>query len=163
MTIREYATSRAVSYETVRRQVTAYKKDLKGHTEKQGKTTILDDYAVDFLDKHRQPRSVVLTASDEEVQNELQKLHDKVHQLQEELYQKQVAITDLKDEIIQLTKNHNLAIEDKARAEERLLITEQTSKEKDSKLEQYQQELSEKNLELSKYQKTIFGLYKRID
>ena len=46
------------------------KKELKKHITYQGALTILDDYAIEFLDGHRQPRNVVVTASDADTQRE---------------------------------------------------------------------------------------------
>lgn len=139
MTIKEYATSRGVSYETCRRQVAAAKKKaLKGHLTYQGKQTILDDFAIEYLDQHRQPRNVVVAASSEETQRELERLHNQVHQLQAELQKRT-------DRINELLEEKTLLIEDKTRKE----IAEK--------------ELSEVKQELSKYQRTLFGLYKKID
>lgn len=139
MTIKDYATSRGVSYETVRRQVAgAKKKALKGHISYQGKQAFLDDYAIEYLDEHRQPRNVVVQANNEETQKELERLHNQVHQLQTELQKRT-------DKIAELLEEKTLLIEDKTRRE----IAEK--------------ELQETKQELSKYQRTIFGLYKKVD
>ena len=138
MTIREYATSRAVSYEAVRKQVRQYKKkELKKHITYQGRTAELDDFAIEFLDKHRQQRSVVMQASTEETQKELERLHNQVHQLQEELQRKS-------DKIVGLLEEQKGLIEDKTKKE--IL-------EKDN---------AELKQELSRYQRTLFGLYRKI-
>lgn len=138
MTIKDYATSRGVSYETVRRQVAAAKKKaLKGHISYQGKQAFLDEYAIEYLDQHRQPRNVVVAASNEETQKELERLHNQVHQLQAE--------------ITMLLKEKNNLLEEKV-----LWIEDKTKREL---LETSQQELKQ---ELASYQRTIFGLYKKV-
>lgn len=153
MTIKEYATSRGVSYETVRRQVAGHKKkELKGHIKYQGNQSFLDDYAIEFLDQHRQPRNVVVTANNEETQRELEKLHNQVHQLQAELLKRADRITEL------LEKN-SLLLEDNAKNKALLLLAD---KEHDE-LQTVKQELETSKEELNKYQKTIFGLYKKVD
>lgn len=153
MTIKDYATSRGVSYETVRRQVAgAKKKALKGHISYQGKQAFLDDYAIEYLDQHRQPRNVVVQASTEEVQRELERLHNQVHQLQEEI-SRQKSLTQAKsDRIEELLEEKNLLIEDKTKKE--LLEKE---------LQETKQDLETSREELNKYQRTIFGLYKKVD
>ena len=145
MTIKDYATSRAVSYEAVAKQVRQYKKkELKKHITYQGRTAELDDFAIEFLDKHRQPRSVVVKADSDTTQKELERLHEQVHQLQDEL-NKQKTITQAKsDKIQELLEEKNLLIEDK------------------TKKEIYESELQEVKQELSRYQRTIFGLYRKV-
>lgn len=145
MTIKDYATSRAVSYEAVAKQVRQYKKkELRKHVTYQGRTAELDDFAIEFLDKHRQPRNVVVKADSDTTQKELERLHDQVHQLQDEL-NKQKTITQAKsDKIQELLEEKNLLIEDK------------------TKKEIYESELQEVKQELSRYQRTIFGLYRKV-
>lgn len=138
MTIKEYATSRAVSYEAVAKQVRQYKKkELKKHIKYQGRTAELDDFAIEFLDKHRQPKNVVMVESAEESKRQIELLTAQVHQLQSELIKKSNKIESL------LEENKGL-IEDK------------------TKKEIYESELQEVKQELSRYQRTIFGLYRKV-
>lgn len=137
MTIKDYATSRGVSYETVRRQVAAAKKKaLKGHMNYQGRQAILDDYAIEYLDQHRQPRNVVVTANNEETQRELERLHNQVHQLQAEI--------------------NNLLKEKNALLEEKVLLIEDKTK-----AEAAAARLQEVTQELGRYKPTLFGLYRK--
>lgn len=145
MTIKEYAMSRGVSYEAVRRQVTSLKKkELKKHIKYNGRTAELDDYAIEVLDQHRQPREVVVLASNDETQKELERLHNQVHQLQIELQKSTMKINELLEEKV-------LLVEDKARNETLLLLAD---KEHD--------ELQEVKQELASYQRTVFGLYRKV-
>lgn len=59
ISIKDYAQSCGVSYEAIRKKLTQYREELDGHIMKQGRTQYLDDYAVEFLDKHRDPQRVV--------------------------------------------------------------------------------------------------------
>ena len=142
MTIKEYATSRAVSYEAVAKQVRQYKKkELKKHIKYQGRTAELDDFAIEFLDKHRQPKHVVMVESAEESKRQIELLTAQVHQLQAELIKKSSKVESL-------LEDKTMLIEDKTRIE---VMQEQTDKE-----------LQEVKQELSRYQRTLFGLYRKI-
>ena len=146
MTIKEYSMSRGVSYEAVRKQVSALKKkELKKHIKYNGRTAELDDYAVEILDQHRQQREVVVVASNIDTQKELERLHDQVHQLQAELLKRA-------DKITELIEKNSLLLEEKTK-----LIEDKTRREV---LEKDNEELKQ---ELNKYQRTIFGLYKKVD
>ena len=80
--IREYAEAHNVSYEAVRRQVVKYQRELRGHVLKEGRTQYLDDFAVRFLDEHREAKPVAVT--DPEVVQELQALKTENERLKEE-------------------------------------------------------------------------------
>ncbi len=153
MTIKEYSMSRGVSYEAVRKQVSALKKkELKKHIKYNGRTAELDDYAVEVLDQHRQQREVVVVASNIDTQKELERLHNQVHQLQAELLKRA-------DKITELIEKNSLLLEDNAKNQTLLLLADKEHEE----LEQVKQELTTSKEELNKYQKTIFGLYKKVD
>lgn len=90
ITIKDYAKSRNITYEAVRKQVIRYATELDGHTTKEKRTTYLDDYAVEFLDEKRKGNPIVIleTSKDEEIerlQNENKALLLKITTLQEEL------------------------------------------------------------------------------
>ena len=90
ITIKDYAKSRNITYEAVRKQVVRYATELDGHTTKENRTTYLDDYAVEFLDNKRNSNPIVIleTSKDEEIerlQNENKALLLKITSLQEEL------------------------------------------------------------------------------
>lgn len=137
MTIKEYAISRAVSYEAAAKQVRQYKKkELKKHIKYNGRTAELDDFAVEFLDKHRQPKNIVVTNT-EESQRIIDQQAAQIKQLQAELLKRT-------DKINELLEEKTLLIEDKAKKE---------------LLEKDNQELKQ---ELSSYKPTLFGLYKKV-
>lgn len=138
LTIRDYAKTRNVAYESVRKQVKRYSKELKGHTVKDG-VTQLDDYAIDFLDNHRMKREVnVIQEPDaKETQQEITNLRAEIEQLKQKL-------VDAQTEIIN-SKNETLATHTKYQ----------------ELLERNQLLLEQKDTELQTYHKTIFGLYKK--
>lgn len=82
-TIREYAAEKGVSYEAVRRQVARYSAELEGHIEKRGKTQILDDFAVAFLDEHRAGGALAVYKAD--AASELKRLQKENKELSDEL------------------------------------------------------------------------------
>jgi chromosome segregation ATPase len=146
MTIKEYAESRKITYEAVAKQVREYKKkDLKKHINYQGRTAYLDDYAIDFLDQHRQKRNTLLYPTNKEIEEEMARLRNQILNLQEELVKRS-------DSYAKLLEEHSKTLEDKARTDTLLLLADKEHEE----LEQAKQELS-------KYQRTIFGLYKKVD
>ena len=51
MTVQEYASTYKLSYEI------RYKEELEGHIKIRKKTKYLDDFAVEFLESHRKPKS----------------------------------------------------------------------------------------------------------
>lgn len=146
MTIKEYAMSRGVSYEAVRRQVAGLKKkELKKHIKYKGNTADLDDYAIEVLDQHRQPREVVVVASNDETQKEIKRYQMQIEALQAEIHRQANKIESLQDKVNGLLEEKTLFIEDKALRQ---------------KAEKDNEELKQ---ELGKYQRTIFGLYKKVD
>ena len=146
MTVKEYARSRGVSYEAVRRQVAnARGKDLKNHVQsgKGNSGTYLDDFAVSYLDSHRQPRNVIVQAADEETQKELDRLHQQVNELQKELLKRTDKITALMEEMNGLLKEQSQLIEQKAVAELKAAETQ------------------ELKMELECFKPSWFGLYRK--
>lgn len=75
LSVREYSEQRNISYETTRRQLKTYTKELSGHVFKEGNTRYLDEEAVSFLDTKRQnktqvrvePESTALAERDEQI------------------------------------------------------------------------------------------------
>lgn len=164
MTIKEYAQSRGVSYEAVAKQVRKFKeKELKKHIKYNGNITVLDNYATDFLDRHRQPRNVVVAASDSDTQAELERLHNQVHQLQAELLETKTKVNTLLEEKI-------LLVEDKAKNETLLKIADSEHEELERTRQQLQESERERERqqeqhqqELNKYKPTLFGLYRKTE
>lgn len=76
VSFREYARETGVSYEAVRQQVKRYAAELEGHIHQQGRTQLLDDAAVAFLDAHRQHRT--MTIYDADPSAKMEELHAKL-------------------------------------------------------------------------------------
>lgn len=161
MSMRDYSRLRAVTYEAVRQQVARYQKELEGHTFKANgsKKIMLDEFAVKFLDKHRMTRTVVVKASEDETEKELQRLRQQVEQLQAELFKTNKELVKLHESREQLlidnAKNETLL----ALADKEHDLLEQAKKD----LIVSQKELEESKQELSKYHKSFLGFYRKAE
>ena len=151
ISLKEYAKSKQVSYEAVRKQVTRYSSELGDHVTIQNRTKLLDDYAVTFLDKKRQQNPVIVQDRDwekdlEKAQTEIEKLRVLLLDAQKNLMTAQGRIIDLQDErttLLEKKSKHEAML----RSQEQLRAAAQERAEKAEK-------------EIQKYRKTIFGLYK---
>lgn len=107
ISIKEYAKSKGVSYEAVRKQVARYEKELKDHVKKVNRTKYLDDEAVAFLDEKRADNPIIIMESSKD--EEIQRLYDenkmllmKVAELQEALLREKDEVKLLQNEKIEL-------------------------------------------------------------
>lgn len=173
MSMRDYSRLRAVTYEAVRAQVARYKKELDGHTFKEdgSKKIMLDDFAVKFLDKHRQQRTVIVKASDDETEKELQRLRMQVEQLNAELRSTERELYELRKSREQLLIDNSrnetlLALADKEhdlleQTKKDLIISQKELDESRNTCNTMLQQLDESKQELNKYHKSIFGFYRK--
>lgn len=107
VTIKEYAKTKGVSYEAVRKQVNRYHSELKGHISKVGRVNYLDEKAVEFLDSKRAESPIIImeTAKDEQIQrlqDENKALLLKVTELQDQLLKEKDTVKLLQSEKIEL-------------------------------------------------------------
>lgn len=112
VSIKEYASSKNVSYEAVRKQINRYKKELTNHIQKVGRTQYLDDFAVDFLNEKRQSNPVVILETSKEEELEQLRLENKslllkVAELQEQLLKEKDSVKTLQEEKIALLEEKN--------------------------------------------------------
>lgn len=147
MTIRQYSLSRGVSYEAVRRQTIRYSKELNGHIHKQGKKNFLDEYAINFLDEHRQPKSIVIANDDKAIQQEREQYLQTIDTLRSK-------IESLQDTIINLQSESRALIEEKTKA---------TTYLESHKLieDDLRQQLEDAKQEIQSYKKSFFGFYRK--
>lgn len=137
MTIKEYSTSRNITYEAARQAVEKAKPEIEKHIRKQGRTRYLLPEAVKILDDRRNKT--------------------KVSVVKKEITDKTDTIEKLKNEIIVLQKQ---LIEEKEKALE--------SAEKVARIEalssintMQEAEIHRLQSELSRYERTIFGFYRK--
>ena len=94
LNITEYAQSMGISTQSVYNSIKRYKKELEGHirdgkNHKNQKTQILDDYAVDFLNQHRDKRLNTSKATAENTNKNYLLLREQVSTLQNALLESQ--------------------------------------------------------------------------
>lgn len=110
MTIKEFAEVQHVSYESIRKKIKRYEKDLKGHIRMQGRTQYLDDFAIEFLGQHQQKSQIIIADASEEIEqlkNENKALLIKVAELQEQLLTEKDSVKLLQKEKIELLEKKN--------------------------------------------------------
>lgn len=155
ITIKDYAESRKITYEAVCKQVRQYKsKELKGHLTYEGKLTFLDPAAVDFLDKHRMKRNIVLAPTSEEIKAEMQKLQDSLFNAMNE-------ISSLKSQIIELQRDNMSYLEEKSRATVYLEQHKAEAERAQKEIEELKKDLEAARQEVNSYRPSLFGLYRK--
>ena len=75
-TIKDISEKFNCTYEAVRQQVKRYSKELVGHSHLDGKTSFFDEWAVEFLDEHRNKKVIVEQTNENEVINELRQKNE---------------------------------------------------------------------------------------
>ena len=100
ISIRDYADSKGVSYEAVRKQTKRYSEELAEHLHKQGRTQYLDDYAVSFLDSKRAESPIILIQADKD--EEIRRLTDENKALLLKVAELQDALINEKDKVFSL-------------------------------------------------------------
>ena len=168
--IKDFAQEQGVSYEAIRRQVKKYAEDLEGHIITKGKTQYLDSYAMDFLADRRKESPIILLN---------QNINAELEETKLELEKMQKLLLEAQQRIILLQEDNIKAIESKAKYELLLEASEKNNtklqetekelsevkislQETEEKLKDTESELSSAKAEANSYQKSIFGLYKKV-
>ena len=144
MTIQEYATTRKITYEAARQAVEKTKPAILKHITKQGRTRILDSVAVQMLDEKRKGfRVSVIKKESAEKSNKIEEQSDTIDKLKNEIIvlQKQL----LEERTMRLESAEKVA---------RLEAIADTRKLQEEQIDRLQ-------AELNRYERTIFGLYRR--
>lgn len=171
LSVKEYAESRSISQEAVRRQLIRYENELEDHIIISNRKRMLDDEAVAFLDQHRMPRNVVIEQSDRARKEEIDNLHDEIDRLKNELLIEKERTLMAKDQIIELQKAATVLLEYKAKNQ---ILLEQKDQDQE-KLEKVRQELTEAReelgatkddlaaaqTELNSFTPSLFGFYRK--
>lgn len=145
MNTTDFANSRNVQPQTVMKYIYRHKQAFKGHVKKVDRLTILDEVAIEILDKKYPLPKPVEVVVDVETLKELADARKELNLLYKELSNYKA--------LQQLCSSMKLEIE-------------QTSckvEEQAQRIQHLSNEVAIKDHELSKYQKTVFGLYKKKD
>jgi len=136
ITIKDYASSRGISYEAVRQSIKRHHSEVSEHLHKQGRKTLLDAEAVEILDRYRNNTVTVQPQTNVEQLEYISALKDEIIRLQ--------------NENAELLKERQKGIEASVRLE---LMTNTTEKQ--------ERKIEALETELRAYHKTIFGLYRK--
>lgn len=170
ISIRDYAKKHGVSYEAVRKQIKRYNAELSSHISTVGKKMYLDDVAVAFLDDRRQHNPVFISQQSDNEQ--LADLRLQIDALKNELMTTQKHVIELQTEnklMIEAKTKYDLLLE--SNAEKQTLIDTLREDLKDSRKErdaaqadadQLRRERDDATREARSYQKSIFGLYRKV-
>ena len=173
MTITEFAESRGIPMQNVSSYINRHKDDFAGHTKRVGKSVELDDAAFEILEKqYPLPKPIEIVEDTESMK--------KLIEAQELIMRLQIEITRLTEESVK-NKASQLLLEDRERQleEQKLLLTDALASNQalQDKVEaaveakhqaelqnaKTQQEKEQLEAELGKYQKSIFGFYRKKD
>lgn len=171
MTFRQFADSQGVTYEAIRQRVDRAGDELAKHIKKKHGVKYLDEYAQEVLaDRaYKMPLAVISDAQQDEIKKNLSTIGD----LQAELLTKEKEITELHKLIASMSgkaaKVEYLEKLNEKAANENKNLSDQMDAQR-AELSQARDELSELkgeaeklNTELSRYKRTIFGLYRRVE
>lgn len=164
MSITEYAKSRGVSREAVRKQIVRYQDKLERHITTQNRTRYLDDIAQAFLDEHRMQRTVIYEPNDAETEAELQRLRAEVDRLRGELVKKQEDIITLqkdKMDLLETKGRYDALIEDKSKMQSDLETVQKNLQATQSDLQEAKKQITDLQEEAGSYTKTFLGLYRK--
>lgn len=137
ISIKDYASSRGISYEAVRQSIKRHTSELSDHLHKQGRKTLLDAEAVEILDQYRN-NAVTVQPQTTELEN-------------------MEYISNLKDEIIRLQNENAELLKERQKGIEasvRLELMTDASEKQERKIEALE-------AEIRSYHRTIFGLYRK--
>lgn len=121
MTITEFARSRNEQVNTVSKYIRQHP-EFEGHTKRKGKTVMLDDVALDLLDKKYplpKPVTVINGIPEDEHYKMIQEKDEQIQGLQDKLISLQETQSQLMLELGEL-RSKALLLEDKERENERL-------------------------------------------
>ena len=162
ITLKQYAESKGISYEAVRKQVNRYQEELKGHIVVKNRTQYIDQWAVDFLSERRRESPIVLVT--ETQQEQIDQMTEQIETLKAQLLAAQNELLSAKDQIINLQVETRQLLETKA-SYENLLEDHEQQKEKLTRAtvqhEEDQKRIEELQREANSYQRSIFGFYRK--
>lgn len=166
MTITEFAKSRNQQPQTISRYISRHE-EFEGHTKKVGKNVELDDIAIAYLDEvYPLPKPVhVINGVPQEEYDELrtkyEELLEKARELDKYLldYEKQKADIKIAQARIEAENSaQKLLLEDK---QEQIEKAENRADTERNRADKERDRADQATQELSKYHKSIFGLYRK--
>lgn len=154
--LQDFARQKGVTDRTIQKHLKKHEKELKGHFERKGPNgTWLDGFACDYLSEIMKTNAVVVTDAtllekNRELELENQALIRKVQEYAEKIAALYEERADNAQKLA-LAEVNQLLLEEK----------KDEIKELKEELKAAQENVAEKQVELDKFEKTIFGLYKK--
>jgi len=161
ITVKQYAESRGVTPEIVRRQLIRYEKDLQGHIVRTGRIRMLDETAVAILDQHRYPRETTVDIAEVDPKGEIEELRKNVADLLERLSKAQDQILELQNVHIELQRQQISLIEEKSRYQGMIEEKERTRKDQEQRITDQSKQIDELQKEVNSFQKSVFGFWRK--
>lgn len=140
-TVKQIAEKRGVTERAIYKQIKTHEKELKGHSTKRDGKTWYDEFAINLLSNASKQSPAVYVENEKE--EELNQLREKVKELEKELDEDRKAMRKSQDAMLKLVEQATEIA--KLNAEKELYLEQKNKAEE----------------ELGKFQKTIFGLWKR--
>lgn len=184
MTLKQFADSKSISYEAVRKQVTRFHKELQGHIITKNRTQYLDEWAVSFLSERRRESPIVLLTENQSdkissLTEQVETLKAQLLKAQDDLIASKNRIISMQDDARQLAEvqaNYNLLLESHSSQEKKLRDMESDLMQADlqheadqarmEELRQEQEDLRKERDDLrneaNSYQKSLFGFYRKV-
>ena len=163
MTIKEYAKTHGISYEAVRKQLTRYCDELRGHITTNGQTKYLDDYAIEFLDQRRRSNPVVVLRQGEREETDL--LREQIEALRNELMTTQKRVIELQSEnqlMLEAKVKYELLVESNEEKKTTIEALREDLKSARDDADQIRKERDAAQADAKSYRKSIFGFYRKI-
>lgn len=161
ITVKQYAESRGVTPEIVRRQIIRYENELRGHVVRSGRARMLDETAVSILDLHRHPKVTPLDIAEVDPKGEIEELRKNVEELLGKLSEAQNRIMELQNQQIELQKEQITLIEEKSRYQGMIEERDRNQQSQEKRISDQEQKITELQTEISSFQRSIFGFYRK--
>ena len=156
VSIQEYADKQKVSYEAVRKQLKRYAKELQGHINVQNRKQYLDEFAENFLNEKRKQSPIVVVETAKKEEFEAAKAQ--IESMKQTIMDLQNQLNASKDKIMALQEEKLTLIEERGKNQLLLELKDKSEQE----LQEAKLKVAELEKEAQSYQKTFFGLYKKV-
>ena len=185
MTLKQYAESKHVSYEAVRKQVIKYKKEIADHIIRKDGVQYLDQDAIAFLSEKRRHSPLVVVHEDNKdriaaLEAEVEVLKAKLITAQNEIMQTQRKLIETQETAkasIEAKTRYDLLLEDHQHTKEELdqvkterdqVVTERDQMKEELTMTEHKLKLAEIDKEAAQkeagsYQRSWFGFYRKVD
>lgn len=172
ITVKELAEELELTREAIHKQLQRHARELKGHVRKKGKIYVIDDVGQDFIRENSSRRNPSSQVVSQTVLHELEQLRKDNYDLLKENNKLMTALMAAQNEKIETetllsnARETQLLLEqeqqEKKALEKEVVDLKQTIDDNFHLMkESYEKELEQLEDDLNRYEKTIFGLYRK--